>query len=180
MSRTSVALSNLRGFAIVLVLAFHAFIGFLTNQPDATPHFDKPPFGWLANPIVSNERWIGFDLFCAWQYVYLMHLMFFLSGVFVWSSLRRKGAKHYLYDRLLRLGAPFVLGVYLFMPLVYYPVYRITAVDPGWSAFWTHWLNLPFWPSGPLWFLWFLFSLNAVAVALHWLVPRAGEFLGGL
>ena len=43
-------------------------------------------------PIVDTHRWFGFDLFCAWQDVSLMSLMFFLSGLFVPSSLTRKGS----------------------------------------------------------------------------------------
>ena len=92
MSKTSVALDNLRGFAILNVVAFHSFIAYLANQPAAPAPFNKSPHAWTVNPIIDSARWIGFDLYCAFQYVYLMHLMFFLSGLFVWSSLQRKGA----------------------------------------------------------------------------------------
>jgi len=108
MSKSSLALGNLRGFAILMVVAFHSFIAYLGSQP-ASPHpFDSPPFGWTANPIIDSQRWFGFDLFCASQYVYLMHLMFFLSGLFVWPSLLRKGAKTFLHGRVIRLGVPFI------------------------------------------------------------------------
>src|SRR6266404_3308354 len=180
MSRSSVALSNLRGFAIVMVVAFHAFIAYLGSQPASPLPFDAPPYAWLANPIVDSARWFGFDLFCALQYVYLMHLMFFLSGLFVWPSLSRKGARTFLYDRLVRLGVPFVVGLYVLMPISLYPVYRVTSVDASWSAFWSHWIALPFWPSGPMWFLWLLLVFNLAAVGLYWLAPRAGEALGEL
>ena len=180
MSKSSVALSNLRGFAIVMVVAFHSFIAYLGSQPASPLPFDNPPFGWTVNPIVDSERWFGFDLFCAFQYVYLMHLMFFLSGLFVWPSLLRKGGRAFLQDRFLRLGVPFLLGAYLLMPLAYYPVYRVTAVDPSVSAFWSHWLALPFWPSGPMWFLWCLLALNIVAAGLYCLAPRVGQLLARL
>ena len=140
MSNSSLALSNLRAFVILLVVAFHSFLAYLGSQPTTPPPpFDSPPYHWKAIPIVDSERWFGFDLFCAFQYVYLMSFMFFLSGLFVWSSLARKGARAFLHDRLLRLGVPFVLGVYLLMPVAHYPVYRVTAVDPSWSAFWSQW-----------------------------------------
>jgi glucans biosynthesis protein C len=64
----------------------------------------------MANPIIDSERWFGLDLFCAFQYVYLMHLMFLLSDLFVWPSLVRKGGRTFLYNRGLRLGAPFNSG----------------------------------------------------------------------
>ena len=180
MSRTSTALDNLRGFAILNVVAFHACIAYLNSQPASALPFDKPPYGWTTNPIVDSARWLGFDLYCAFQYVYLMHLMFFLSGLFVWSSLQRKGGKTFLFDRILRIGVPFVLGVYLLMPLAYYPVYLVTAVDPAWPTFWTQWTALPFWPSGPMWFLWLLLAFNIIAAALFRLAPGVGEYLGRL
>jgi hypothetical protein len=180
MSKSSLALSNLRGLAIVMVVAFHSFIAYLGSQPAAQLPFDIPPYGWRANPIVDSARWFGFDLFCALQYVYLMQLLFFLSGLFVWPSLSRKGSGRFLYDRFVRLGIPFTVGLYLLMPVAFYPVYRAGAVDPSWSAFWSHWIALPFWPSGPMWFLWLLLLFNIAAAALFWLAPRAGESLGRL
>ncbi len=180
MNRSSLALGNLRGFAILMVVAFHSFIAYLGSLPASPPSFDGSPHEWTSNPIIDSERWFGFDLFCAFQYVYLMHLMFFLSGLFVWPSIKRKGGKAFLYDRFLRLGVPFLLGVYLLMPVAYYPVYRVTAVDPSWSAFWSQWIALPFWPSGPMWFLWLLLALNVVVAAIYRLAPGAGELLGRL
>jgi hypothetical protein len=109
-----------------------------------------------------------------------MHLMFFLSGMFVWSSLRRKGAKNFLSRRFVRLGVPFAIGIFLLMPVAHYPVYRVTAVDPSWSAFWAHWKALPFWATGQLWFLWHLLLLNIIAAALFRFAPSSGELLGRL
>ncbi|HEY6705930.1 MAG TPA: acyltransferase, partial [Xanthobacteraceae bacterium] len=180
MSKSSLALGNLRGFTILMVVAFHSFTAYLGSQPAAQPLFDSPPYSWRANPILDSERWFGLDLFCAFEYVHLMQLMFFLSGLFVWPSLVRKGGKKFLYDRVLRLGVPFVIGLYLLMPAALYPVYRVSAVDPSWSAYWSQWMALPFWPSGPMWFLWFLLALNIAAVGLYRLAPRADDVLGRL
>jgi peptidoglycan/LPS O-acetylase OafA/YrhL len=180
MPKSSVALGNLRGFTILMVVAFHSFTAYLGSQPAAQPLFDSPPYSWRANPILDSERWFGFDLFCAFEYVHLMQLMFFLSGLFVWASLLRKGGKKFLYDRFLRLGVPFVVGLYLLMPAALYPVYRVSAAEPSWAAYWSQWMGLPFWPSGPMWFLWCLLALNIAAAVLYALAPRAGGFLGRL
>src|SRR5664279_3876532 len=175
MSRSSISLSNLRAVIIVIVLAFHSVLPYLASLPAAAYPFDSAPYQWLAFPIVDKERWFGFDLFCAWQDVGLMALMFFLSGLFVPSSLGRKGSWMFLSGRLLRIGVPFVLAVIFLAPLAYYPAYRSTAVDPSLNAYWQHWLALPFWPSGPQWFLWQLLALNILAAAMHGFVPRWGE-----
>ena len=46
MSKTSLALDNLRGFAILNVVAFHSFIAYLANQPAAPrPSTSRPTPG---------------------------------------------------------------------------------------------------------------------------------------
>jgi peptidoglycan/LPS O-acetylase OafA/YrhL len=171
MSRSSIALSNLRGVVIVIVLAFHSVLAYLASLPAASYAFDDAPYRWQATPIIDTQRWFGFDLFCAWQDVSLMSLMFFLSGLFVPSSLARKGSWTFLSDRFLRIGVPLILVVALLMPVAYYPSYAVTAVDPSVGAFWQHWRALPFWPCGPQWFLWQLLALNVLAAAMHRFVP---------
>jgi peptidoglycan/LPS O-acetylase OafA/YrhL len=173
MPRSSIALSNLRGVVIVIVLAFHSVLAYLSYLPQASYAFDTPPYKWQAVPIIDSHRWFGFDLFCAWQDVSLMSLMFFLSGLFVPASLARKGSRTFLSDRLLRIGMPLAVVVALLMPVAYYPSYYLTtATDPSIIAFWRHWLALPFWPVGPQWFLWELLALNVIAAGLFIVAPR--------
>src|SRR5262245_19862296 len=107
MSRVSFALDRLRGYVVVMVVAFHATMAYMASLPAAPPRFDAPPYEWLAHPIVDRARWLGFDLFGAFQFLHLMQLMFFLSGLFVVPALLRKRSSAFLRDRLLRLGVPF-------------------------------------------------------------------------
>jgi len=180
MSKTSIPLKNLRGTLLLLIVAFHAFSAYIVSQPALAPAFDQPPYDWRIFPIVDNERWLGFDLFCAFQFLYLMQFMFFLSGLFVWSSLQRKSWREFLVHRFARLGVPFVIGVYALMPLTFYPVYRVTAIDPSWSAFWAHWMALPTNPTGPMWFLWCLIVLDVVGVVIYQLAPHTKQYVGPL
>jgi hypothetical protein len=83
MSKTSLPLKNLRGVLLLLIVAFHSFSAYIVTQPTTPPAFDLPPYDWRVFPIIDNERWLGFDLFCAFQFLYLMQFMFFLSGLFV-------------------------------------------------------------------------------------------------
>jgi hypothetical protein len=179
MSPSSLALSNLRAIVIVIVLGFHSMLAYLVWIPvAATTDFSSPPYAWRAFPIIDDHRFFGFDLFCAWQDVYLMALMFFLSGLFVWPSLTRKKDWGFLRDRMLRLGLPFVFGIFVLIPLAVYPAYRVTAADPSVSAYLDAWLALPFWSNGPLWFLWQLLALNVIVAGLHWLAPSVIDALG--
>ena len=90
MSRSSLALDNLRAVVILIVLAFHSVLAYVQWIPASAVGFNDPPYQWRSFPILDSHRWFGFDLFCAWQDVYLMSLMFLLSGLFVWPSLSRK------------------------------------------------------------------------------------------
>src|SRR5262249_56207962 len=72
------------------------------------------------------------------------------------------------------LGMRFVIGVYLVMPIAFYPVYRVTAVEPSWSSFWAHWTALPITPTGPMWFLWYLIALDFCAAAIYKLAAGGG------
>src|ERR1700683_5269882 len=96
MSRSSLALDNLRAVVILIVLAFHSVLAYVQWIPSRASGFDQPPYGWRAFPILDSHRWFGFDLFCAWQDVYLMSFMFFLSALFTWPSLARKGGRTFL------------------------------------------------------------------------------------
>ena len=175
MPRASVGIDNLRAVVIVMVLAFHAmsaYIAFIPHHPFA---LDAPPYLWRAFPIVDRQRWFGFDLFCGWLDVFLMSFFYLLSGLFVWSSLSRKGPAAFLQDRLLRLGLPFAAVVLLLMPLALYPSYVQSTGDTAIAGYWQTWLGLPLWPSGPVWFLWLLVLWDVLAAGVYLLLRRHGE-----
>ena len=170
--RASLAIDNLRAVVIVLVVAFHSVLAYLSFLPPHPFAFDASPYLWRAFPIIDTARSIGFDLFCAWLDVFLMSFFFMLSGLFVWPSLERKGAWTFLSDRLLRIGVPFLVVAFLLMPIAHYPTYLQSAADPSIIAYWHHWRDLPFWPSGPMWFLWPLLLWDVVASALYPMLAR--------
>jgi len=178
MSRTSLALDNLRAIVILIVLAVHSVLAYLGSTPAIGSDFNQPPYDWRSLPIVDSHRFFGFDLFCAWQNIYLMALLFLLSGLFVWPSLNRKKGGAFLRDRVVRLGLPYAFGIAVLMPLAIYPAYRVTAADPSVAAYGHSWLALPYWPNGPLWFLWQLLALNVLAAGLNFLAPGAIPLLG--
>jgi glucans biosynthesis protein C len=177
---TSLAIDNLRAWVILLVLAFHSSLAYLAFLPSHPFALGQPPFQWRAFPIIDTHRSIVLELFCAWQDVFLMTLFFFLSGLFVWPSLRRKGRPIFVADRLRRLGLPFVLVVALLMPVAQYPTYLQTAADPAIGAYVGAFLALPIWPCGPVWFLWLLLSADLLAAGLSVAVPDWGERLARL
>jgi peptidoglycan/LPS O-acetylase OafA/YrhL len=176
----SVALSNMRAVVIVIVVAFHSALAYLTSAPATTEAFDQTPYVWQAFPILDPQRWLGFDLFCIWQDLSLMSLMFFLSGVLAAGSLRRKGSRTYAVDRLWRVGFPFAMACVFLSPISFYPAYLVRTHDASLLGFWTQWISLPFVPSGPQWFLWQLLAANLLGASLYAIWPGLFERLSRL
>jgi hypothetical protein len=178
--RVYVPLNNLRAVVIIVVVAFHSVLPYLASQSQTPFPFDAAPYRWVAFPIIDRERFFGLDLFCAWQDVSLMSLMFLLAGVFAPASLGHKESVAYLIGRWWRIGLPFCLATAILSPLAYYASYRATAAEPSLNAFWRHWLALPIWPAGPAWFLWQLFLISTLTALLHAFAPRTPIGLSNL
>ena len=56
-----------------------------------------------------------------------------------------------------------------------YPTYIQSTGDPTIAGYWRAWLDLPFWPSGPVWFLWLLVLWDVLAAGVYLLVRRHGD-----
>ncbi|MDY6844562.1 MAG: acyltransferase [Thermodesulfobacteriota bacterium] len=168
----------LRAFVITLVLFFHASMAY-TKFAFINP--DNPLAN--SNPVVNQQRWIGFDLIVAFNETFFMPLLFFVSGMFVWQSFAKKGARKFLRDRLTRLGLPFVIGVLFLIPLAYYPAQLqaglITGVDTSYGAFWLGMVRSGFGTAGPFWFLWLLLAFNCLYALLYRVTPYFGGFVRG-
>jgi peptidoglycan/LPS O-acetylase OafA/YrhL len=180
MSKSSTALANLRAIVIVIVVAFHSMLAYLTSASSGEAPFDQAPYAWEAFPVVDAQRWLGFDLFCAWQNLSLMALLFMLSGLFAAGSLVRKGSRIYATDRLWRIGLPFLLAVAFLSPLSFYPAYLVRTAEPSVLGFWRQWFSLSSWPSGPQWFLWQLLAVNLLAAVVYVVAPGYIRRLGRL
>jgi len=175
-SGRKVAFDYLRAFVISLVLFVHAALAYTTA---AFINFENPIAS--SNPVVNEQRWIGFDLVVALNETFLMPLLFFVSGMFVWQSLARKGSWKYFTDRLKRIGLPFVIGVLFLTPLAYYPaqlqVGLITEKDTSYGVFWLGMVRSGFGTAGPFWFLWLLLAFNWLATVLYRVAPLLGGFV---
>jgi hypothetical protein len=162
-----VAFDYLKTTLVLMVVAHHSCLAYTTFA-----HFD--PAHYLTGstaPVVDTARWQFFDYAENFNDVFFMSLMFFISGLFVWPSLRRSGALAFLRGRLLRLGAPFAAGVFLLMPLAYYASWQLTGNDVGYLAFWRQDFTQA-WPPGPLWFIWLLLLFDTLAAGFFLVWPR--------
>jgi len=176
----NVSVGYLRAFITLMVLAHHSVLAYVTFGPPAPTTLAGPIRWWEASPIVDTHRWAGFDFLVGFNDIFFMSLMFFLSGLFVWQSLQRKGAGHFLRDRALRLGVPFVVAAAVVAPIAYYPAYIQTGLGGGIAGYWQQWRALGNWPAGPAWFVWVLLAFDVIAAALLFVVPKWGDRLARL
>lgn len=165
-----VAIDYLRTFIIVLVLVHHSILAYVVFGK-----FNPEHYLWSTAPIVDPQRWVGFDVAVSFNDVFFMSLMFFVSGLFVWPNLTRKGTGAFLRDRMLRLGVPFAIAVTFLMPLAFYPSFKMTGADAGYFAFWRDTVTGGPWPAGPPWFVGVLLVFDCVAALIYWAVPGIGS-----
>jgi hypothetical protein len=175
----NVALGYLRGFLVILVLAHHSVIAYIGLVLPRSQPLGTPPFFWRAFPVMDQVHWAPFGFFTSFNDDFFMSLMFFVSGLFVWSSLRRKGASTFARDRMLRLGIPFLFAAAIVAPLAYYPSYLVTGAR-GLPGFVHQWLSMGDWPTGPAWFVSLLLIFDLVIGLVSALAPNFGDALGKL
>src|SRR6201994_1759926 len=132
----------------------------------------------------DHSRWLGFDLVVLFNDSFFMACMFFISGLFVRDSLARRGALSFLGNRAWRLGIPFLVSIFVLMPIAYYPTflrYHLPGTtDFNFFHFWHRTLTVGPWPSGPAWFLWVLLALDGIAALVWTMAPGAIDGLGRL
>jgi Acyltransferase family len=148
------ALDRTRTFLTLVVLLHHSVI----------------PYTYFGH--TDPKYFIGFDMIVLATDSFFMAMFFFLSGLFVWTGLARKGPLDYLRDRLIRLGLPFVICAFTLIPIAYYAIALRETPDENFLDFWRKTIIVGPWPSGPLWFLWVLFAFDLIASLLYSLSPR--------
>ena len=153
MSGRNIALDRARTALTVLVVIHHAII----------------PYTYYGR--ADAQTWLGFDGIVLANDSFFMAAFFFLSGLFVWPSLRRKTITQFLGDRALRLALPFAVAALLLMPLAYYAVELRRPAPLGLGAFWWKTVTAGPWPSGPVWFIWVLLTFDLLAAAIFRIAP---------
>jgi hypothetical protein len=128
------------------------------------------------------KHWIGFDVVVLFNDGFFMAFMFLISGLFVPDGLKRKGLTAFLLDRMWRLGLPFLVSIFVIMPIAYYPT-RLRYHLPGTTDFdflhfWRRTLTIGPWPSGAAWFLWVLLALDSMAAFIWQFAPNVVRAVG--
>ncbi|MFE0762787.1 acyltransferase family protein [Streptomyces smyrnaeus] len=138
---------------------------------------------------VKNDETTGAILIVAgFGVVWAMPLLFLISGLGARHSLRRRGARRFTAERLLRLGVPLVFVTLALNPLPQWLRLRSADADhhESYLAFLPRFYDVRFEPAefpfllqgehfetGHLWFVVLLLTFSLLLVPLHlWLLPR--------
>jgi hypothetical protein len=148
------SLDRARTFLTLVVLLHHAVI----------------PYTYFGH--TDAKSFFGFDMIVLATDSFFMAMFFFLSGLFAWSGIARKGPLNYMSDRLLRIALPFAICAFTVIPLAYYAISLRHHPEIGFPEFWWNMVTKGPWPSGPIWFLWVLFAFDLVACLLYRLSPH--------
>jgi peptidoglycan/LPS O-acetylase OafA/YrhL len=165
----NVAVGHLRGFARLLVFALHSVTAYYPG-----PYRLVGIELHQSLPVQDAHRFAGARYLVAFNEINLMSLLFFLSGLFLWPSLERKGVAAFLRERAVRLGAPFLVCGGLVAAIGYYPSYLQSTQNPSLGGYVHTWLTPSHWITGPGWFLLILFIYDLAAIGLFMVSPAWG------
>jgi glucan biosynthesis protein C len=142
-------LDYLRGLNIVATLLFHSILAY-------SPFIQANDISNLPIPFVdANTTFPVADIFLLIRPIFSMQLMFFISGLFTWRSLGKRGPIGYVVVRFKRLILPLVITWLFIMPVTYVP-----AVIANQISF------LPI-RLAHLWFLWVLFVFDVIIAFIY-------------
>jgi len=114
--------------------------------------------GWyyIENKSVDTVSRIIFAIFNTFTQAYFMGILFLIAGYFIPGSYDKKGTGRFIKDRLLRLGLPVLIYVFILTPFIEYFImgYFINKPVQGFISYYFDYIK-PFaflGNTGPLWF----------------------------
>ncbi|MCP4118236.1 MAG: acyltransferase [Desulfobacteraceae bacterium] len=155
-------MDNLRSLIIVMVILLHTSLCYMAYAPE-----------WWY--VLDPDRSLIFTCIVLLTDVFIMPAMFFISGYFTFSSLRRKGTAQFVRDKGWRIAIPWVMGVLLLAPPLAYMIYFSRSIPVSFLDFWAG----DFWgkayQQAHYWFLGVLLGFVAVVAMVARLFPTLLE-----
>ncbi len=152
-------IDHLRAALVILVVLHHL----------ALVYGGIPPFYYFEPPYSDPVAGLMALVFVLFNQAWFMGAFFLLAGYFTPGSFDRKGAGDYLRERLIRLGIPLVVYVFLLNPIASTGYYLMPASLTGITTplSWQAYPNLI--GLGPLWFVAMLLIFSFGYATWRWL-----------
>ncbi|WP_350275841.1 acyltransferase [Kribbella sp. HUAS MG21] len=138
-------LDNLKVVLIATIIALHGILGYVGLVEVWT-------YSELREVTLTPAVEVTLLVIVSPFGFFLIALLFLVAGLLTPLSYDRKGAKKFVADRLLRLGVPFVVYVFLIQPTVTYGLEHPLGDASG--SYWDEYLGAERQiDTGPLWFV---------------------------
>jgi glucan biosynthesis protein C len=142
-------IDNLRAALAILVVLHH--VALVYGASLLTFYYIEPPFSSAG--VIDALAYLVLLVFVLFNQGWFMGAFFLLAGYFAPGSFDRKGPSSFLKARLLRLGIPLILFIFVLSPISSIGYYLMPATMTGITTPLT-WQAYPrFIGLGPLWFV---------------------------
>ncbi|MBL0941259.1 MAG: acyltransferase [Alphaproteobacteria bacterium] len=159
-------IDHTRGFIIALVVLQHAVQAYGTMWGGL----------WFLKVPDRDSFYDGIFFFTD---NFIMAALFFISGIFVIPSLKRRGLWNFTLEKIMRLVLPFIFGILFIVPWLTYPRYAVQSEAPlGLIDYWWQIYLFDNVRPGGFWFLAFLMGLTMVTAVLNIFLPFVIRGLG--
>jgi surface polysaccharide O-acyltransferase-like enzyme len=162
MSNRIYYLDHIRVFLTILVLFHHSALPYTPLEGS-----------WYVSDTEQGLTMVSslLSFFIAINQAFFMGFFFFLSGYFTPFAFDRKTPKQFVKDRLLRLGIPILVYLFLLSPIIQY------MVAPNEQNFWvfykTNILTFQSIETGPIWFAEVLLIFTLIYVLYRVLLKKS-------
>ncbi len=137
-------IDHLRAALVILVVLHHVALVYGASVV---------PFYYFEPPFTDPLAFLVLLVFALFNQAWFMGAFFLLAGYFTPGSYERKGPGSFVRDRLLRLGIPIVLFMFVLSPISWIGLYQMPTSLTGITTPLT-WQAYPYFIGlGPLWFV---------------------------
>jgi len=157
------SLDNLKWAIVWLMVVFHAAMCYMAYAPEWWYVVDK------SQPLFSATA------FVCWTDIFIMPVMFFVSGYFGLMSFAKHGCRNFWKSKLRRIVLPWLFGAMVIAPFIAYIMLASRQSPIGFREFYTALFWGPYYQQAHYWYLGALSALYLLLSAVCLLFPRFAE-----
>lgn len=139
-------LDNLKLFIVWLMVVFHIAMSYMAYVPE-----------WWY--VIDGDSALSGTVFVIWADVFIMPVMFFVSGYFGLNSLSRQSPGRFWRSKWKRIGLPWIFGAMVIAPYIAYLTFASRGIPMSYGDFYIEQFWGPFYQHGHYWYLGFLMCL---------------------
>lgn len=165
-------IDNIRWMTILLLIPFHAGMAFNS---------------WESNYVYFDvDKKIGSFVQFIWPW--MMPILFVLAGISASYSIKNRGMKGFVFNRICKLLIPIILGALFVVPVMtYFAAMNNSGFDGSFSEHLDYFFNTVTdvtgydgaFTIGHLWFLAYLFVISLIGVGIIYLIGKITTAING-